>query len=86
MFLSIFAEVEDIVLGHPKLERLRDMVLEHFRKKQAENEATRVMIFSEYRDSVREITACLHAYKPLIKVMEFVGQAGVKGKWFCNKF
>jgi ERCC4-related helicase len=37
------------------------------------------MIFSQYRDSVEEITACLHAFKPLIKVMEFVGQAGTKG-------
>jgi len=34
------------------------------------------MIFSQYRDSVQEITACLHSFKPLIKVMEFVGQAG----------
>ena len=37
-------------------------------------------MFNFFRDSVQEITACLHAYKPLIKVMEFVGQAGTKGK------
>ena len=42
--------------------------------------ATRVMIFSQYRDSVQEITACLHEHRPLVKVMEFVGQAGTKGK------
>ena len=38
------------------------------------------MIFSQYRDSVQEITACLHEHRPLVKVMEFVGQAGTKGK------
>ena len=42
--------------------------------------ATRVMIFSQYRDSVQEITACLHEHRPLVKVMEFVGQAGTKGE------
>ena len=72
------------MLGHPKLEKLRDMVLEHFRSKEGEGgegaTATRVMIFSQYRDSVQEITACLHGYRPLVKVMEFVGQAGTKGK------
>jgi ERCC4-related helicase len=44
----------------------------------------RVMIFSKYRDSVQEITACLHAFKPLVKVMEFVGQAGAKGDLIMN--
>ena len=38
------------------------------------------MIFSQYRDSVQEITACLHEHRPLVKVMEFVGQAGTKGE------
>jgi Fanconi anemia group M protein len=73
---------EEIVLGHPKLEKLKELVVDHFRTKQREepDSATRVMIFSQYRDSVQEITACLDAFKPLIKVMEFVGQAGKKGK------
>ena len=73
-----------IVLGHPKLEKLRDMVLEHFRSKEGGEETTRVMIFSQYRDSVQEITACLHGYRPLVKVMEFVGQAGTKGQSVSN--
>ena len=30
-----------LVLGHPKLEKLRDMVVQHFRDKQSENVATR---------------------------------------------
>ena len=69
-----------IVLGHPKLEKLKELVVAHFKQKKAEDVATKVMIFSQYRDSVLEITACLHSFKPLIKVMEFVGQSGTKGK------
>ena len=45
-FGSADTQEDKIVLGHPKLEKLRDMVLEHFRSKQ-EGEATRVMIFSQ---------------------------------------
>lgn len=71
---------DDIVLGHPKLVQLRDIVLDHFRRKREEGVETRAMIFSQYRDSVEEITACLHVHRPLIKVMSFVGQAGTKGK------
>ena len=67
-------------MGHPKLEKLRDTVIAHFNEKKAENVTTRVMIFSQYRDSVTEITAMLHRHKPLIKVMEFVGQSGTSGK------
>jgi ATP-dependent DNA helicase MPH1 len=74
------SQKDDFAMGHPKLEKLRDMVLDHFKVKQKEDIATRVMIFSQYRDSVQEITAMLHMYKPLVKVMEFVGQAGIKGK------
>lgn len=58
-----------MVLGHPKLEKLREMVVEHFEK----NTRTRVMIFSQYRDSVLEISAALSVHRPLIKVMQFVG-------------
>ncbi len=49
------------------------------RLKRSEGVGTRVMIFSQYRDSVKEIAAVLMGHKPLIKVMEFVGQAGTKG-------
>lgn len=36
---------------------------------------TRVMIFSQFRDSVGEITAMLNKHKPLVRVMSFIGQA-----------
>ena len=38
-------------------------------------EATRVMIFSQYRDSVKEIATMLSRHSPLVRVMSFVGQA-----------
>ena len=36
---------------------------------------TKVMIFCQYRDSVTEITLLLRRHRPLIKPMQFVGQA-----------
>ena len=69
---------QEIPLGHPKLEKLRDVVKAHFENNK--DIETRVMIFSQYRDSVQEIAALLHQYRPLVKVMEFVGQSGTGGK------
>ena len=49
--------------------------------------ATRVMIFSQYRDSVQEITDMLNVHRPLVKVMSFIGQssAGKSTKGFTQK-
>ena len=71
---------DDFIVGHPKLAKLRDLIVEHFQSKEAQNVQTRAMIFSETRDSVTEINACLRSYRPLIRPMEFVGQAGKVGK------
>ena len=48
---------------------------------------TRIMIFSQYRDSVNEITELLSRHRPLIKVMSFIGQssAGKTTKGFTQK-
>lgn len=48
---------------------------------------TRVMIFSQYRDSVNEITNILKQHAPLVKVMSFIGQssAGKSTKGFTQK-
>ncbi|XP_037603420.1 Fanconi anemia group M protein isoform X1 [Sebastes umbrosus] len=82
---------EPFIYSHPKLEKLEEVVLQHFRR-WAESSAdnigpqevgTRVMIFSSYRESVQEIAAMLNRHATLIKVMTFMGQAsagkGVKG-------
>ena len=48
-------------------------MLGHFRA--CENpKGSRVMIFSQFRDSVQEISRMLSEYKPLVKVMSFIGQ------------
>ncbi|CAL1284344.1 unnamed protein product [Larinioides sclopetarius] len=64
--------------GHPKLEKLLEVVLRHFNCVNKDKN-TRVMIFSQYRDSVQEITDMLNHYKPMIKVMSFIGQASKSG-------
>uniref|UniRef100_UPI003AAB205B Fanconi anemia group M protein n=1 Tax=Centroberyx gerrardi TaxID=166262 RepID=UPI003AAB205B len=78
---------EPFIYSHPKLQKLEEVVLQHFRS-WAESSAldsvsTRVMIFSSFRESVQEIAAMLNRHTPLIRVMTFMGQAsagkGVKG-------
>nr|XP_061798264.1 Fanconi anemia group M protein-like [Nerophis lumbriciformis] len=83
---------EPFIYGHPKLQKLEDVVLQHFQSlsqnaasngSAAQEVSTRVMIFSSFRDSVQEIAAMLNRHGPLIRVMTFMGQAsagkGVKG-------
>ncbi|XP_037096932.1 Fanconi anemia group M protein isoform X2 [Syngnathus acus] len=84
---------EPFIYGHPKLQKLEDVVLQHFRLlvqhasdnngSGAQEASTRVMIFSSFRDSVQEIASMLNRHGPLIRVMTFMGQAsagkGVKG-------
>ncbi|XP_015904384.2 Fanconi anemia group M protein homolog isoform X1 [Parasteatoda tepidariorum] len=59
--------------GHPKLKKLLEVVLNHFRTIDDKN--TRVMIFSQYRDSVHEIVDMLNLHQPMVKCMSFIGQA-----------
>ncbi|KAM9777539.1 Fanconi anemia group M protein [Neosynchiropus ocellatus] len=83
---------EPFVYSHPKLEKLQEVVLQHFKDANASEAAagsslqrtgSRVMIFSSFRDSVQEIATMLNRHSPLIKVMTFMGQSstgkGVKG-------
>lgn len=75
-------------VSHPKLFKLREIVVEHFQRAQKEGQETRVMIFSQYRDSVHEIVALLEEFAPLIKAMSFVGHGhssgGAKTKGFTQ--
>ncbi|XP_061699193.1 Fanconi anemia group M protein isoform X2 [Syngnathoides biaculeatus] len=84
---------EAFIYGHPKLQKLEEVVLQHFQRlaqrpsdnngSDAKEVSTRVMIFSSFRDSVQEIASMLDRHRPLIRVMTFMGQAsagkGVKG-------
>ena len=68
--------------SHPKLKKLEEVVVEHFRSfrderssSSDESMSTRVMIFSQYRESVQEIADMLSHHLPLVKVMTFVGHS-----------
>ncbi|KAM6180846.1 Fanconi anemia group M protein isoform 2-T2 [Erethizon dorsatum] len=81
-----------IFYSHPKLKKLEEVVVEHFKLWNAQNttkkkyDETRVMIFSSFRDSVQEIAEMLLKHKPIIRVMTFVGHASGKGmKGFTQK-
>lgn len=71
--------------SHPKLQKLEEIVLEHFRALKDRGSSslqgpvsTRVMIFSEYRESVQEISDMLSRHTPLIRAMTFVGHSAGK--------
>lgn len=74
-------------MGHPKLEYLRQVVLNHFMDA-GEGASTgnghapsntRIMIFVHFRDSAEEVTRVLKRHEPMIRPHVFVGQASAKG-------
>ncbi|KAI7902585.1 uncharacterized protein BX663DRAFT_509739 [Cokeromyces recurvatus] len=69
-------------VGHPKLDRLVGILLEHF-SSVPEGQQSKVMIFSSFRSSVHDICHILDRHRPLIRSTFFVGQSsdkhGVKG-------
>lgn len=67
----------DGFVGHPKQTALADTVLNHFMDR-GEDSNTRVIVFSEYRDSAEEIVRMLNMHQPLVKASIFVGQADGK--------
>ncbi|EDV24097.1 uncharacterized protein TRIADDRAFT_26257 [Trichoplax adhaerens] len=79
--------VQFLLNSHPKLSKLRDIVIGHFENfivpdsnSGQSSLKTRIMIFAQYRDSVVEITDLLKHYSPTVKVMSFTGQATSGGK------
>ncbi|KAI7526516.1 P-loop containing nucleoside triphosphate hydrolase protein [Hortaea werneckii] len=69
-------------IGHPKLQYLREVVLNHFLDagegtlgSDAPPSATRVMVFASFRDSTEEICRVLKRNEPMIRPHVFVGQA-----------
>ncbi|KAJ6230333.1 fanconi anemia group m protein [Anaeramoeba flamelloides] len=63
--------------SHPKLTKLKKIIVNHFRT--CQNNDTRVMIFSNYRTSVIEITSILSEL-PTIKIMPFIGQSSTNSQ------
>lgn len=71
-------------IGHPKLEHLREVILNHFMdagegKDGIAPSATRVMVFAAFRESAEEINRVLRRNDPMIRPHVFVGQADSKG-------
>ncbi|KAF3055784.1 ATP-dependent DNA helicase mph1 [Daldinia childiae] len=73
---------KDDFVSHPKLTYLSDTVLNHFMDagegRESGSTNTRIIVFSEYRDSAEEIVRVLNIHKPLIRAAVFVGQADSK--------
>ena len=91
-FMDMMTKVQGWVnhsdfLGHPKLEYLRSVILNHFLDAGEGRGAapgvspasTRVMVFAHYRDSAEEISRVLKRNEPMIRPHVFVGQANSKG-------
>ncbi|RCI14563.1 hypothetical protein L249_6878 [Ophiocordyceps polyrhachis-furcata BCC 54312] len=74
--ISTWLKKDDFV-DHPKLTALADRILNHFMDG-GQDSATRVIVFSEYRDSAENIVRMLNKHRPLIKASVFVGQADGK--------
>ncbi|KAL1304021.1 hypothetical protein AAFC00_000462 [Neodothiora populina] len=70
-------------LGHPKLEYLRSVVLNHFLD--SKDQSTRIMIFAHWRDSAEEIVRVMNRNQPMIRAHVFVGQAASKGSEGMNQ-
>jgi ERCC4-related helicase len=68
-------------VGHPKLDFLQQVILEHFvnaSNGQADSAApsqTRIMVFAHFRDSAEEISRILKRHDPMIRPRVFVGQS-----------
>ncbi|KAI8055616.1 hypothetical protein BDF22DRAFT_671143, partial [Syncephalis plumigaleata] len=70
--------------SHPKVTRLISIIRGHFEQHErqlkesgaigSECRDTRVMVFSEYRESVSELVDVLNAYQPLIRASQFIGR------------
>ena len=67
------------------MEKMIEILIEHFNKFEKAETETKVIIFSEYRDCVTELVACLAPLKPKVRPMSFVGQAGSNGKKGLNQ-
>lgn len=87
------SQLSSVAVGHPKLAKLEEVILDHFVSFYDEMEGdpgvsgTRVIVFSEYRDSVNEITEVLNQHRPLVRVMSFIGHSstGRASKGFSQK-
>nr|XP_049694549.1 Fanconi anemia group M protein [Helicoverpa armigera] len=70
---------KDLCFGHPKFDKLKEIITYHFTKAQHNKQDTRAIVFCEYRESVNLVHCLLLQCRPLVKPQMFVGQ-GASGK------
>jgi len=79
-------------IGHPKLTYLCDTIMNHFLDAGegrladgAPPSSTRVIVFSEFRESAEDISRVLNRHGPMIRASVFVGQADSKRSMGMNQ-
>lgn len=65
----------DPTSNNPKLAKLQEVLLEHFERARLSGVSSRVIVFSQFRDSVREIVDLLSKHQPILRPRQFVGQS-----------
>ncbi|XP_059056753.1 Fanconi anemia group M protein [Achroia grisella] len=74
---------KNLCFGHPKFDKLKEIMIEHFTKAKQNGHDTRAIVFCEYRESVNLVHCLLLQCRPLIVPQMFVGQ-GSSGKEVAN--
>ncbi|KAK2539057.1 Fancm [Columba guinea] len=100
VYKPVFENKKEFIYSHPKLRKLEEIVVKHFKSWKTGCSAgegatgstsagaadTRVMIFSSFRDSVQEIAEMLSRLSPLVRAMTFVGHStGKSTKGFTQR-
>ncbi|XP_043487514.1 Fanconi anemia group M protein homolog [Polistes fuscatus] len=71
---------DNLVFGHNKFLKLREILLHHFSMASSSGKDTRAIVFVEYRDIVSEVYILLLQAKPMIRPQMFVGRSEQKQK------
>ncbi|KAL7581706.1 hypothetical protein ACA910_022247 [Epithemia clementina (nom. ined.)] len=66
--------VAERVMNNPKLQKLQEILIEHFERARLSGSSSRAIVFSQFRDSVAEIVTILGASRPMVRPRHFVGQ------------
>lgn len=60
--------------NNPKLQELDCILLEHFNRANASGESSKVIIFAELRETIRDILSVIECRRPLVRPHMFIGQ------------
>lgn len=66
-------EALNLKLNNPKLEKLCEILVDHFQNEKKNGNSTRAIVFSQWRKSVEEIVSVLSTER-ILKPRKFVGQ------------